>query len=94
MDSIRNWLKEAMLGLLAIFAGLFFYERNRANEAEAIADNQKTLEKANELTSKVASNDGAIQAEAEKQKEEQKKVDDEKANTTGNADFFNKRKSD
>lgn len=87
LEKIKNYL----LALLGVLAGLFFYERSRRKSAEAVADNQKTIDKLNELNKQSSKLQGEMLSEEEKRKELDKDKENEKSNTNGDADFFNDR---
>lgn len=93
MEKLKENLGLVFGFILAIVTGAFFYERSRRQSAEAIADNQETIDKINDGDKKIIKNEAINQAEEEKRadiKEEIKKQQEDDSETV--ADFLNKRK--
>ena len=69
---------EILFGVVIALVGAFLFQKNRANNAEAILENNDTKEKLNEVDKGIAKNDGLLAAEEEKRKELEKEAEEEK----------------
>ena len=71
------------------------YERSKKQSAEAVADNQKMLDKLDKLDEQKAANDGQLKSEETKREEIKEQVQNEQDQASSDSspsDFFNKRK--
>lgn len=59
--------------LLLLAVGWLLFERQKAKNQEALAQNDKTKEQLKEIDKDIASNDAAMKAEQDKLKEDEKK---------------------
>lgn len=86
-----------LIGIIVALVGAFFWQRNRANTAEARNDNLQTKEELNKIDNVIAKNSGQEQAEEEKQAKLKKEIQENATksivdNVSSLIDFFNKRK--
>jgi hypothetical protein len=85
-------LKQALLFILAVVTGAFFYERSRRKSAEAIADNKEVLDELNKGDKQKALNDGKLESEEAKREEIKQQSESDKRDNSGDvAEFFRKR---
>lgn len=83
-----------LLGIIAALVGAFFYQKNKANSAEARNDNLDVKEKLNTVDQDIAKNNGNLESEQQKQNELKKEIEAPNAveTITTLIDFFTKRK--
>lgn len=78
--------------LLLIATGAFLFEKSKRDSAEAIVDNQKDLEKLNEMNKQIADNNSQLEVQTQTREEIKKGADDAKSDTSTDAtDFLAKR---
>lgn len=67
-----------LIGIIVALVGGFFYQRSRANSAEAITQNTETKEQLNTIDSSISKNDGLEAAEEQKQADLKNQIDTNK----------------
>lgn len=82
-----------LLGIIAALVGAFFYQKNKANSAEARNDNLDVKEKLNTVDQDIAKNNGNLESEQQKQNELKKELQnvDVQDSIEKLVDFFKKR---